>query len=236
MDYELYCNGRHIPVKGHTGDHICSVLWGTNHFYEEVLLQDVLVRHPIQGTIIDVGAHCGNHTVFFAEFMRYNRIVAFEPYKPSYDFLRQNTQSYANIKAINGGISNRPGVGSMEAFPGIEDFGSYRIIEGQDFAINTLDAYEFEDVTLLKIDAEGLDAHVIEGGMQMIQRCMPTIIIELDHVNIYKAAYDLLKELYVPVATWNAGGQSYELIPRGISALGDWDQAKIDLAIAEAEL
>lgn len=54
MDYELYCNGRHIPVKGHTGDHICSALWGTKHFYEEALLQDVRMRHPIQGTIIEV--------------------------------------------------------------------------------------------------------------------------------------------------------------------------------------
>lgn len=230
MDYELYCNGRHVHVQGHTSDHICAALWGTKHFYEEVLLQEVLMRHPLQSTILDIGAHCGNHTVFFAEFMHYDRIVAFEPYKPSFAFLCSNVQRYPNVKAIDCGVSNQPGLGAMEPFPGIQDFGSYRMTTGRDFAITTIDACEFKNVTLLKIDVEGLDAHVIEGGMKTIKRDMPTIIIELDQIAVYKAVYDLLKDLYVPVATWNAGGQTYELMPRGMSALVEWDQPKLDLA------
>jgi len=45
--------------------------------------------------------------------------------------------------------------------------------------VNTIDSYNFQDVGFIKIDVEGYEKFVLEGAQQLIQRCRPTIQLEI---------------------------------------------------------
>jgi FkbM family methyltransferase len=47
-----------------------------------------------------------------------------------------------------------------------------------DIRIHTLDSYELEDVALIKIDVEGMEAPVLRGAEQTIRRDQPIIFAE----------------------------------------------------------
>jgi FkbM family methyltransferase len=45
--------------------------------------------------------------------------------------------------------------------------------------VETLDSYCFQDVGFIKIDVEGYEKFVLEGAQQTIQRCRPTLQLEI---------------------------------------------------------
>lgn len=45
--------------------------------------------------------------------------------------------------------------------------------------VETIDGYNFQDVGFIKIDVEGFEKFVLEGAQQTIQRCRPTIQLEI---------------------------------------------------------
>jgi hypothetical protein len=44
--------------------------------------------------------------------------------------------------------------------------------------MKTLDSFNLNDVDLIKIDCEGYELFVIQGGIETIKRCRPAIIVE----------------------------------------------------------
>ncbi len=53
-----------------------------------------------------------------------------------------------------------------------------REILGQDFPIHTLDSFKLEDVALIKIDVEDMEADVLIGARQTIDKFHPLICAE----------------------------------------------------------
>ena len=49
-----------------------------------------------------------------------------------------------------------------------------------------LDYFNFENVSLIKIDVENMDIQVLEGCINLIKKCKPTIIIESHQLNTLK--------------------------------------------------
>ena len=45
--------------------------------------------------------------------------------------------------------------------------------------VNTIDSYNFQDVGFIKIDVEGYEKFVLEGALDTIKRCRPTIQLEI---------------------------------------------------------
>lgn len=45
--------------------------------------------------------------------------------------------------------------------------------------VNTIDSYQFSDVGFIKIDVEGYERFVLEGAQDTINRCRPTIQLEI---------------------------------------------------------
>ena len=56
--------------------------------------------------------------------------------------------------------------------------GDTRIAGEGDIPMKTLDSFNLNDVDLIKIDCEGYELFVIEGGIETIKRCRPAIIVE----------------------------------------------------------
>lgn len=175
---QLNAHGRSVSMAfDDPNDHIAKkVLSG--RFYEEYLLDDAR-RRMRQGLVVDVGAHVGNHAVFFAGICG-ARVVAFEPNPASYAQLLANVKRNAvDVQAYLYAVGSEAGYGSLEELrPG--NSGMTRVVPDPDgdVRIVTLDEMVLFDVAVLKIDAEDSELEVLKGARQLLKREKPLLYFE----------------------------------------------------------
>ncbi len=159
---------------GDEGDFIRRQIVQTNQFFEVRLLEYIRQTYPNHDRILDIGANFGNHTLFFAMFLGHSAIDCFEPCNPTCELLKSNVGQLATVHNIALGERDARGSGVFEE---PNNAGTFTIREDPAGAveIQTLDAFGFDDVTLMKIDAEWMELQVIRGGMQTIERTRPVI-------------------------------------------------------------
>lgn len=133
------------------------------------------------GTALDIGANIGNHAMYFSE--RFERVVCFEPNPLVFDILSLNAKRAGNVQAVNVALSDRVGEGTLRFDPA--NLGSGSLTDPGDATvanvpIETLDsrAEEFEDVRLIKLDVQGAEMKVLEGGRRLIEATLPVILFE----------------------------------------------------------
>lgn len=136
-----------------------------------------------QGTALDIGANIGNHTLVFAE--RFARVQAFEPNPDVFSILTFNCRSAPNVHLNNFGLGEARREARM--VEGVGNLGTSRVLgetegaDGLSIRLETLDrTFEnaTDDITFIKIDVEGYEENVIRGGLAMLRRCRPLIVLE----------------------------------------------------------
>jgi FkbM family methyltransferase len=144
--------------------------------YERPLLEHIY-RLGLTGLAVDVGANVGNHTMWLAAVCGLH-VAAFEPIVPMQlqsNVVLNNLEDRVDIYpdalgAVNGEYLKHVGEGKLRK---PRNNGSHA-----DIRIHTLDSYKLEDVTLIKIDVEGMEAAVLRGGEETIRRDRPVIFAE----------------------------------------------------------
>lgn len=199
----------------------CSVsarLLATRSFYEEPFLEclSLLLTNGAADLVLDIGAHIGNHTVFFAKVCR-ARVIAFEPSARSYGLLQANVAENHledRVTAIQSAIGAEEGIGHLRALHG-DDLGTYSLLQSDtnelavdSTEIRSLDGFAEElDLTglvLMKIDVEGFEVQVLRGALQTIATYKPVITTEVTDVNDFTALNSLLSNIgYRPLAVMN---------------------------------
>jgi FkbM family methyltransferase len=161
-------------------DHIQRIVRVSNRFYEQDLLEEIAGR-AWPGEVIDVGAHIGNHTLWFAGIMG-RPVTAFEPN------LLSATRLYANLR-MNGleddvtvweeAVWDSPGyVDVHEGRPGNSGT-SYCTGSWVGARRITLDSLRLENIAVIKIDVEGSQMKVLEGAKHLIENCRPLLYVEV---------------------------------------------------------
>lgn len=135
------------------------------------------------GAALDVGANIGNHSLHFAR--HFAQVHAFEPHPDTSTLLRFNTQWVPHIKVHGIGLgkvgghfdlfeqTTNLGGSSMRKLP----FDLSRRVSIEVRPLDELDP-EPERLCFMKIDVEGLEADVLAGGVEVIQRSQPLIVLE----------------------------------------------------------
>lgn len=136
--------------------------------------------------VFDVGANDGVVSRFFAE--RAQTVYAFEPNKDLEARFRANTVGQGNIHLVQRTLSD--GVGEHDFFvyepKGGTAYGSSMdeksdYLEKRRVSMTSIDAFcEEEDIIpdFIKIDTEGHEPQVLEGGTRIISQFAPTILFE----------------------------------------------------------
>ena len=134
--------------------------------------------------MIDIGAHIGTHTLTMSRVAgNGGRVFSFEPQKKICRELHMNLtlNKCENVIPINCALGNQKGVVCLGVeFPHNE--GARYITEKgcvEMAQIETLDSFNFSNVSLIKIDAENFELQVLEGARETILRNRPTILIEI---------------------------------------------------------
>lgn len=169
-------------------------------YYEEKTLFYIMNKYVdrIKGKIVlDIGANIGNHSIFFAKYLNPKKVYAFEPVHPTYEILERNISInglFDTIEPINCAIGNRHINGTCDKFD-LHNIGGTSVSEKEDgeFGIITLDEKNFENISFIKIDVEGFEEKVLEGGLKTIERCHPILMIEIwEESGNFEKIYDIL--------------------------------------------
>jgi len=151
--------------------------------------------------VLDIGANIGAHTVPLAQLVGAEGvIVAFEPQPTLHKILCANLvlNSIPNVLTYAMALGNVEGeclipvldYSQPNNFGGI---GMDMVVEGEAVPLGTLDAFQLERVDFIKLDVEGFESKVLEGGTETIARCHPIMYIENDRAE--KSA-ELIQRLF----------------------------------------
>jgi len=166
---------------------------------EIMLLAQMLQMLGPNLTVLDIGANIGTYSLALARVVGPSgKIHAFEPQRMIYNLLVGTIalNSLSNVYCYNIALGdhedrieipqfdyNRPmNFGSVEFAP--EQSEPLPQQRGHDSAkteyiqLTTIDRFEFPQVHLMKIDAEGMELQVLQGSAQTIRRCRPVMYVE----------------------------------------------------------
>ena len=137
------------------------------------LLYQYVKDNPIR-KIIDVGAWWGPWSIWWQD--KATSVEIFEPNKDILPKLVNNVGTFKNCTIHRTALGDRHGSVSMQC---ADHSGTYHITEPKgDIEIKTLDSFQFDNVDIIKIDAEGYELPVLEGAKDTILRNRPWIQIE----------------------------------------------------------
>lgn len=175
-------------------DIIYQVLQQYGYFEDDMINESTAYLKMHSGDVIDIGANIGTYCIELATRFPDRNFYAFEPIAVTYDELQDNIalNRYTNIKTHCLAIGNNKGVIEAE-FPNPNyelghitlkneinklRLGYYPEYPTAIYNITTLDSFQFDNISLLKIDVEGMEYEVLEGAVDTITRCRPMIIFE----------------------------------------------------------
>ena len=190
-------------------------------FIREIIEPDTL--------FVDVGANYGLYTLSAARLCRQGRVWSYEPCSTTVRHLERSLEinQFQNVKLVQEAVSSKPGWGCLQNNEQSELntlVESGKDAHGERVALTTLDAeaeeYGWAGVDIIKIDAEGHELRVLEGGKNFFSSASPLVMCEI------KAG----SNLDLTAAQWliKRGYQTYRLVP-GLGILASQDiGAKID--------
>jgi FkbM family methyltransferase len=149
---------------------------------ELAILGDIV---PAGRTAVDVGANRGYYSYALSRIAE--RVEAFEPHPALAQFARRKLGRSVRLHEI--ALSNHAG-SSVLYVPQVKkgiDLHYGATLRRTDLShyvelpvrVSTLDAFAFDDIGFIKVDVEGADMEVIEGGRRTIARDRPNMVIEL---------------------------------------------------------
>jgi FkbM family methyltransferase len=151
------------------------------------------------GTLVDAGAHDGLLTLPFARLPA-SRVLAFEPLPPAYARLRSTLhQAFggmpAHVQCHAAALGDHAGeiTLAMPVLDGMaqeqwastaKDYAAHVSdrVGVQRFAVPVmrLDDLGLDDVTGIKVDAEGAEYEILRGARETLLRCRPVLTLEVE--------------------------------------------------------
>ena len=133
---------------------------------------------------IDIGANVGLYTYRFAQLFRH--VESFEPIPLCAKII--SSSKLRNVTVHNTALSNQhgqatlniPATGGPEATSFASLSNQFAEADTLTVDLQTLDSFEFSEVDLIKIDVEGHELEVLQGGLETLKRQSPTLLIEIE--------------------------------------------------------
>lgn len=134
-----------------------------------------MYRAQCTGTAVDVGAGVGNHTLWLAAVCKMP-VMSFEPldWKRLQENVDLNPELPIYISACGLGDENKSG--SVNYAP---EHVTGRALSDDDLVpIATLDSHPLPEISLIKIDVEGMEPEVLRGASETIDYFHPILYVE----------------------------------------------------------
>lgn len=186
----IIITGRHGVFETLPGDTVIadSLRWYGEWAENEL---ELLRRFIAPGSVVaDVGSFIGTHAVALARNLgSLGHVHAFEPRRNAFAILQRNIERNGltrQVTAHNVGLSDHPGSISLDdSAEEAQNQGGLSLTDagrGYRVRIVTLDSLQLPRLDMLKVDVEGMEAQVLTGAMETLQRCRPIVFAECNSV------------------------------------------------------
>jgi FkbM family methyltransferase len=165
-------------------DHIARVIRQTGGFYEAELLNDIRQRLFYPQVAVDVGAHVGNHAIYFSRVLEME-VFAFEPNPVSFHHLQSNVAAngvadrcHIRRAAVGAEAGRAHVLAASDTNPGLSRI---EVIADGEAELVTLDDELTVDhrVDVIKIDVEGAELEVLQGAGRILRTQKPLLYVEV---------------------------------------------------------
>lgn len=166
-----------------------------NYSCYEPLTRSVINKYIKPGmTIFDIGANFGCHTLWFAKLVaEYGKVYAFEPMEYAISKLKRNIElnNFNNITLETCALSNIVLKNQPTYFQSSYPINRHpQKPKKEHINFTTLDNYirtnNITKLDFLKIDTDGYEYKIIQGGLNSISKFKPTMIIEFGKYTLKK--------------------------------------------------
>lgn len=203
-----------------------ALYWTGFHEFNEMRFLNRYLKEDM--TFVDVGANQGEFSLFAAKRLSKGSVLAFEPMSMFFDRLLFNVRlnGMGNVTCHQLGLSdhagqvpiyfnahneiNHEGLASLFASGGNSD-------EKEMISLGRLDdVIGASRIDFVKIDVEGSEWAVLRGAEQVLRRCRPALMVELNDETAANAGYkvdDMIDWLS------GLGYEPYEMNRKGLSKL-----------------
>lgn len=195
-----------------------------NWFEDEIVF--LCARLGAGSRIVDIGANYGLYSLSLAEIAGPSgRVWSIEPASQTAAYLRKSVEvnELGNVTVIQKALSNRPGIArlSVEANSELNSL-SQGATGGatEEVELDTLDSlaasHGWQEIDFLKLDAEGEEERILEGGAAFLRAADPLVMFEIKHGANFN--------LHLVERLASAGYDAYALVP-GLGMLVPFDAA-----------
>lgn len=156
------------------------------HRYQDAFRNQQKLLSKVKAPVVfDVGAHHGYMTTTYCDLFSEASIYAFEPFPDSFAVLKRRTERLDRIQAFNLALSNQTGTADFHVnpsaatnsllatdpvAPGIWGQGLLETVKTITVNTETIDAFAkangIDRIHLLKLDVQGAEPLVLEGGKE----------------------------------------------------------------------
>jgi protein O-GlcNAc transferase len=203
-------SGKHVTLHfASAEDHIAKTIEATGGFYEAELLADVRSRLFFPQCAVDVGAHVGNHTLYFSKVLGL-KTIAFEPNAATFELLETNVrENGVEDKCRLRRAAVGAAAGRVHAVASAETNSGMARVEADtsgDIPLLSLDDELKNDVRIdvIKIDVEGWELDVLRGAARVIQQHRPLLYVEASDATFAQVRAYLVTCRYVCWKRFNA--------------------------------
>ncbi|MCF7889453.1 MAG: FkbM family methyltransferase [Victivallales bacterium] len=150
---------------------------------------------------LDIGANIGIYTRYLAK--KFNKVESFEPIEQAYRYIEALNLNNVTLHKV--ALSNKTGRDfiNVPMKHGLFRYGNssienlvhskYHKRKRVPISVVTLDSYNYESLDFIKIDVEGHEMSVLEGGRNTIRKLKPNLLIEIEqrHLPANLSIYDV---------------------------------------------
>ncbi len=161
--------------------------------FEELEFTTLMSLVKEDTVVFDVGANMGYYSVRIAQKARLGKVYSFEPDPGNFGILTKNIalNQLTNVMARNVALSDKADVLRLWKHP--FNVGDYRLYNDGDFKeyvdvpTISLDSVIPERVDLVKIDVQGYEYFVFNGGKKLLSKHHPVIFSEFWPRGLYNS-------------------------------------------------
>lgn len=215
---------RNISLEFSTNNDIPKLLYANNskltlksQRFEFLTIELIIKLIKDSSVFFDVGANVGLFTLIAHKVNSDCIIHAFEPSKSTYDALVENVrlnfgkQIEHRIFLHNIGFSNIEGVAKIatpsstsnvfnDSFRSLVINDQSKGFDVEDISLTTLNNFieynKIANIDLIKVDIEGAEFLLVQGGLQFLKRQRPTIVFENTDLHNYRFGHTVADILY----------------------------------------
>lgn len=171
------------------GDYLSRVMSKLNGEYYESDLLTVIARLQLPGVYVDVGAHYGNHTVFFAKECPATEVIAIEPNTDTIEGLKATLEAndlpwkdHSPVRIVHAAIHDewRSAVFNHNSINTGNTTISKGTGDGDEVPCRRLDEVlrGYPKIAVIKCDVQYQDAEVLRSAVGILRRDSPLLAVE----------------------------------------------------------